>query len=94
MGKYGKLRKFKFSVNFWIFALYGSWEVRNSFKMLSQGVGTFSTIEDSILGTFMLLTFFDPPTAPQELLGPSILLDLLAKFSEIWGPGDINMFAR
>ena len=48
------------SVNFWIFALYGSWEVRHSFKMISWGVGTFSTIEDLILRTFIFRYFLDP----------------------------------
>ena len=45
---------------FWIFALYGSWEARNGFKILSWGVGTFSTIEHLILRTFIFRHFLDP----------------------------------
>ena len=50
---------------FWIFALYGSWEAGNSLKIVSRGVGTFSTIEHAILRTFILLFLFsDLPNLP------------------------------
>ena len=39
-------------------APYGSLGIRNSFKMLSQAVGTFSAIEDVILRTFMFVDIF------------------------------------
>ena len=38
-------------------ALYGRWEAGNSLKILSWGVGTFSTIENFILRTFIFRLF-------------------------------------
>ena len=43
-----------------IFALYGSWEAGDSLKIVSRGVGTFSTIEDVILRTSIFQHFFGP----------------------------------
>ena len=43
-----------------IFALYGSWEAGDSLKIVSRGVGTFSTIEDVILRTSIFQHFLDP----------------------------------
>ena len=49
------------------FALYGSWEAGNGLKMMSQGVGTFSTIEHLILRTFIFRHFGDPRSlSPQS----------------------------
>ena len=41
-------------------ALHGSWEPPHSLKMMPQGVGTFSTIENPILRTFICWSFFGP----------------------------------
>ena len=43
-----------------IFALYGSWEAGDSLKIVSRGVGTFSTIEELILRTSFFRLFFGP----------------------------------
>ena len=53
--KHGENVFLKFRAFF--FALYGSWEVRNSIKRLSWGVGVFSTIEYFILRTFIFRLF-------------------------------------
>ena len=58
-------------VNFWIFALYGSWEAGNSLKMLSQGVGTFSTIANVILRTFIFRHILDPQS-PMAKVRPAL----------------------
>ena len=58
--KYGKNRIFEILSNFWIFALYGSWEAGDSLKIVSRGVGTFSTIEDLILRTLIFRFCLDP----------------------------------
>ena len=53
--------------NFLDFALYGSWEAVHSLKIMSQGVGTFSTIEHLILRTFIFRHFGDPRSlSPQS----------------------------
>ena len=63
-----------------IFALYGSWEAGNSLKILSRGVGTFSTIEDIILRTFNFRFFFRPfPDLPH-------LTNLAAKNAHAMAP--------
>ena len=41
-------------------ALYGSWEAVDISKSMPQGVGTFSTIENFILRTFIFGLFLDP----------------------------------
>ena len=58
-------------VNFWIFALYESWEAGNSLKMLSQGVGTFSNIENFILGTLIFDIFSTLGAARQVAAFPT-----------------------
>ena len=54
------------------FALYGSWEARNSSKRLSQGVGTFSTIEDFILRT-LIFRLFSTLFRPSQRVGRAFL---------------------
>ena len=55
-----KYRIFKFRAIFGFFALYGSWEAGDSLKIVSRGVGTFSTIEDVILRTSIFQHFLGP----------------------------------
>ena len=67
----GKSDFYIFLVIFLIFALYGRWEAGNSLKMLSQGVGTFSTIASVILGTFIFRHFLDPQS-PMAKVRPAL----------------------
>ena len=71
---------YSISSNFWILALYGSWEAGNSFKILSWDVRTFSTIEHFILRTFIFRHLLDsrsptpkcdPPIEKQVALSPN-----------------------
>ena len=59
-GKYGKSRNY-IKINGFLNFLRGlSWRLLNRLKMLPQDVGTFSTIGQPILRTFIFLSFFDP----------------------------------
>ena len=55
-----------FGPNLLIFAQYGSWEAGNSLKILSRGVGTFSTIENFIPRTCIFRRFFSH-SGPSQL---------------------------
>ena len=71
-----KIREIVFFIlfgQFLDFAVYGSWEAVHSLEMMSPGVGTFSTIENLILGTFFFQLFGDP----LELFGESLPLNFL-----------------
>ena len=70
-GKYGEIGFLDLFVIFLIFALYGRWEAGNSLKMLSQDVGTFSTIASVILGTFIFRHFLDPQS-PMAKVRPAL----------------------
>ena len=59
---------FNFRGQFLDFALYGSWEPTHSFKMMSQGVGTFSTIENLIPRTSFVRSFLTPAGNPPPRL--------------------------
>ena len=50
------------------FSPYGSWEALDVLKRLSEGVRTFSAIENLILRTFHFSPFLTPPLFPFDPL--------------------------
>ena len=56
---------------FFDFVVYGRWEAVHSLKMLSQGVGTFSNIENFIMRT-LFFCFFGTLSRPSRHVGPRL----------------------